>query len=266
MKVEGREICFSYHKQHPVLEHVSFCVNDGEIMAILGPNGAGKTTLLKCVLGLLKPDSGSVVIDGTSRFSMPGPAFWRICAYVPQARTLTFSYSVEEMVLLGRGPFLRFFEKPSDQDRQIAAEAMEEAGILALRDRSCDEISGGQRQLVLIARALAARPKILVLDEPETGLDLANQLRIMELLDQLSHQKEMAILLNTHSPDHAFAIADKTLLLTKRGARFGDTETVLTEETMQEAFGVQIHLRREMIEGREYVSIIPAALQKKPSD
>ena len=100
MNVEGRDICFSYDQSHPVLENVSFRVDDGRIMAVLGPNGAGKTTLLKCVLGLLKPDSGDVLIDGVSRFSMHGSAFWRLCAYVPQARTLTFSYSVEEMVLL----------------------------------------------------------------------------------------------------------------------------------------------------------------------
>ncbi|HCV55207.1 MAG TPA: ABC transporter [Erysipelotrichaceae bacterium] len=266
MNVEGRDICFSYDQSHPVLENVSFRVDDGRIMAVLGPNGAGKTTLLKCVLGLLKPDSGDVLIDGVPRFSMHGSAFWRLCAYVPQARTLTFSYSVEEMVLLGRGPYLHFFEMPTDHDRAIAEKAMAAAGVLDLRERSCDEISGGERQLVLIARALAAEPKILVLDEPETGLDLANQLRIMNLLDTLSHQKGLTILLNTHSADHAFAIADDTLLLTHTRPIFGRTEEVLNEETMQEAFGVRVHLHKETIDGKEYVSMVPVSLAEKKPD
>ncbi len=260
MKVEGKDICFSYDHSHPVLDRVSFSVDSGGIMAVLGPNGAGKTTLLKCVLGLLKPDHGEVLIDGVSRFSMHGSSFWRMCAYVPQARTLTFSYSVEEMVLLGRGPYLGFFEMPSDHDRMIAEHAMKDAGILSLRDRSCDEISGGERQLVLIARALAAEPKILVIDEPETGLDLANQMRIMNLLDTLSHQKGLTVILNTHDPDHAFAIADHTLLLTKTHSIFGKTSEVLTEEAMEQAYGVSIHLHSETINGKEYVSMIPVSL------
>ena len=136
-----------------------------------------------------------------------------MCAYVPQARSQTFAYTVEETVLMGRGPYLGFFQMPQRKDEEIAIQAMKEAGVYELRDRSCNEISGGELQLVLIARALAAKPQMLVMDEPETGLDFRNQLRVMDLIDVLSHQKGLTVILNTHYPDHACSIADRPAAL-----------------------------------------------------
>lgn len=185
-----------------------------------------------------------------------------MCAYVPQARSQTFAYTVEETVLMGRGPYLGFFQMPQRKDEEIAIQAMKEAGVFELRDRSCNEISGGELQLVLIARALAAKPQMLIMDEPETGLDFRNQLRVMDLIDTLSHQKGMTVILNTHYPDHAFSIADRTLLLSEHSAQFGKTSEVLTEEHMEEAFGVEVHMHEEKIRGKNYISMIPVALKE----
>ena len=184
-----------------------------------------------------------------------------MCAYVPQARSQTFAYTVEETVLMGRGPYLGFFQMPQRKDEEIAIQAMKEAGVYELRDRSCNEISGGELQLVLIARALAAKPQMLVMDEPETGLDFRNQLRVMDLIDVLSHQKGLTVILNTHYPDHACSIADRTLLLSDHSVQFGRTSEVLTEAHMEEAFGVEVHMHEEVIGGKNYVSMIPVALK-----
>ena len=237
MKLELIDGSFAYEHSGLVLNQVSFSAEEGETVAVLGPNGIGKTTLLRCLLGFLKLQKGEIRINGRPRSEISDQEFWRMCAYVPQARSQTFAYTVEETVLMGRGPYLGFFQMPQRKDEEIAIQAMKEAGVYELRDQ------------------------MLVMDEPETGLDFRNQLRVMDLIDVLSHQKGLTVILNTHYPDHACSIADRTLLLSDHSVQFGKTSEVLTEAHMEEAFGVEVHMHEEVIGGKNYVSMIPVALK-----
>lgn len=267
MSIEVIAGTFSYHNHHPVLADVSFSAQKGEIIAILGPNGVGKTTLLKCMLGFLEWNRGETRLDGRDIRSYRGRELWQKVAYVPQAREPAFSYRTEDMVVLGRSPYLGNFASPGKKDWQIADEAMEMAGIIGLKGKSCAQISGGELQLVLIARALAAQPEILVLDEPESGLDFRNQILVLDLLQRLRCEQGLTVIINTHYPDHALRIADHSLLLfTNNEYLFGKTENILTAENMQEAFHVDIAVKREMIGGQEYPAVIPIGLREQEHD
>ncbi len=258
MSIEVNAGTFSYRKGAPLLQDISFSVAAGQTLAILGPNGVGKTTLMKCLLGFLPWERGTTVIDGADIRSMRGRRLWQRVAYVPQARQPAFSYRVEDMVLLGRSPYLGDFSMPGKRDREIAAQAMELAGVSHLAGQSCARLSGGELQLVLIARALAAEPAYLILDEPESGLDFRNQLVVLDLIERLCREREMTVVLNTHYPDHALRISDQSLLLFGGGVyQFGRTEQILTEDHMRALFGVDIAVWRERIGAEEYAAVIP---------
>ncbi len=257
MKIETEHLRFNYAEQK-VLNDLSFGIEEGTITAILGQNGAGKTTLLRCLLGFLKPTEGVVKINGQPLSEIPSRQLRQISAYVPQAKHTAFAYTVEETVLLGRNPYLSLFQGPRDEDRAIAAEAMQECGIMDLRDKRTDAISGGELQLTLIARALAQQPELLILDEPETGLDFRNQLRVLRLLEKLKSDKGLTIVFNTHYPDHALQIADRVILLKEDGTcLFGEKEEILKEDILQDVFDVKIHTMQETINGRTYAAMIP---------
>ena len=261
MRFEVKNGCFSYPKGAEVLSHVSFTAEEGSIVSILGPNGVGKTTLVKCMLGFLKWKEGQTLMDGREVGSIPSKELWQKIAYVPQAKSVMFPMSCEEMVLLGRSAYLGLFSVPGKVDRSAAERAMELAGIGHLRDKSCSEISGGELQLVLIARALAAQPKLLILDEPETGLDFRNQLIVLNLIEKLSREEGISAILNTHYPEHAISISAKTLLLRRDGTSlFGAAGETLTPDNMRSTFGVEVSMREEEIRGKRYFSVIPVAI------
>lgn len=241
MKLSVQNGCFSYHKSDKqlLLDHINFEANDGELLAILGPNGAGKTTMLRCIMGFLKWSNGESLIDGKNICTISQRELWKIIAYIPQAKNTMFSYTVEEMVLLGRASHFGMFSKPSAEDIRKAHEVIERMHIDELCHKKCSEISGGELQMVLIARALASEPKILVLDEPESNLDFKNQLIILETMTELVGQG-MTCIFNTHYPAHALQRANKAMLLCKDGRFiFGDTKSVITEKNIETAFGVK---------------------------
>ncbi len=225
--------CFAYRGGAEVLRNVNLETASGELTAVLGPNGAGKTTLLRCLLGRLKWTAGrSFITDGDPK---------RI-SYVPQARGVTSPLSVEDMILLGRTGHMNLFGTPSEHDRETARQAAERLGIDGLLDRRCTEISGGELQMVLIARALAAEPELIVLDEPESNLDFRNQLITLDILTGLK-ESGICCLFNTHYPEHALTRADRTLLLPKNAEPiFGPTSEVLTEENIAAVFGVDAYI------------------------
>lgn len=258
MKFEVRNGSFSYRKGTPVLKDVSFTVEQGEILSVLGCNGAGKTTLLKCILGFLKWEKGDTFVDEKPLQSVSSSTFWKKVSYVPQAHFESFPCTVEETVLMGRNPYLSIFSSPGKKDEEKAEEAMKLCGILDLRNANINKISGGQRQLAYIARALCTEPEVMVLDEAETGLDYANQLAVLKLMHTLSKEKSMTVIFNTHYPDHALDISDKTLLFMKDDSYLsGKTREVLNEENMKKAFGTGIVMMKCEIDGRTYHSLVP---------
>ena len=224
----------------PVLTDVSFSVRDGDILCILGPNGVGKTTLFKSMLGLLAPIKGELLIDGEDVSRWDNKKKARYIGYIPQSHVPPFPYTVQQVVTMGTVASLGMFASPSRDDQRTALRAMKELGILYLRDRVYTEISGGERQMVLIARALAQKPQILLMDEPTANLDYGNQARVLEQINRLARQG-MAVVMTTHSPDHAFLCSSKVVLI-ERGNRisFGNADEMVTEENMRRAYGIDV--------------------------
>lgn len=209
--VELRDVRIGYSKHRSVGADISLCVWPQEVLCLLGPNGSGKSTLFKTLLGLLPSLAGQIEIMGKPLQAWTRQDVARQIAYVPQAHAAVFAFSVLEVVLMGRTACLSMFSSPSERDQQIACDCLEQVGMLHLVDRPYTQISGGERQLVLIARALAQQPRLLVMDEPTASLDFGNQLRVLSHIQALQ-QHGMGILLCTHQPEHALQIADRVAL------------------------------------------------------
>lgn len=258
MKFEVRKGSFRYKRGKEVLKDIDFSLEEACILSVLGANGAGKTTLLKCMLGLLPWSRGGSYLDGNNIREIPSRMFWRHVGYVPQAKPISFVYTVREMVVLGRNTHLRDWEQPSEEDWKIVDQCLERVGILSLRDRLCNQISGGEYQLVLVARALASSPSLLVLDEPESNLDFRNQTIVLDVIRRLCREEGISAVLNTHYPEHALDISHKSLLLMPDGtALFGNTGEILREDTLEQAFDVPVRIQTLHLPEREYTCVFP---------
>jgi iron complex transport system ATP-binding protein len=235
---------------------VSFAVAPGEVLCLLGPNGGGKTTLFKTVLGLLAPLSGRIAIDGTDTATWDARRRARMIGYVPQSGVGQFPFTVHEMVLMGRTAHRGAFAAPSATDHEVAAEALATLGIAALGPRDWLRLSGGERQLALVARALAQEPRLLVLDEPTANLDFGNQLRVLDQIRRLA-AGGLAVLFSTHHPEQAFACASQVALL-KDGAlaRIGPPDATITSETMQLLYDTEVDV---VSVGATMKSVVPRA-------
>lgn len=248
---------FSYDSRR-VLDNISFELSDGEILCVLGSNGVGKTTLLKCMMGLQKWHHGETLIDGKNISQIPQKEFWKKIAYVPQAKNSAFSFSALDMVTMGRSAHLGTFSQPTKEDEKLALEAMETCGITWLKDKLCTQMSGGELQMVLIARALTVNPQMLVLDEPESNLDFKNQLIILNIIEKLAREKNISAIVNTHFPAHAMKIGTKALILNKNAPPiFGKTSEVINEENMKKTFSVQVHISEFDYLNHHYRSVEP---------
>lgn len=244
-----------------ILQNISFSLREREVMTVLGPNGVGKTTLLKCMMGLLRWEQGKTMIDGVPLQDMKAADVWRRIAYVPQSKGTALSYTAREMVLMGRSARLGLFFQPTKDDYQAADEAMELVGITHLSTKQCSCMSGGELQMVLIARALSADPEMLVLDEPESNLDFKNQLIVLETIQRLSKEKGIAAIVNTHYPAHALKIADKALLLDYNGGcLYGNISDVVNEENMQKAFHVEVKIIDFPYKNQNHKGVIPISI------
>lgn len=219
---------FGYRPGHWVLRGYRGRVKRGEVFSILGPNGRGKTTLLKLLLGALDPREGTIHREGEA-------------AFVPQLFKCSFSYTVFDMVLMGRANHVRLFSTPGPKDEQAALSALERLGIADLADRPFDELSGGQRQLVIFARALSTQADTLVLDEPTAALDMKNQGAILRWIKELSREDGLSVIFTTHQPHHAHLVADTSMLmLGESDFHCGPTDEVMTEETLSALYGVEM--------------------------
>lgn len=225
-----------------VLKDISFSIQTGEVLCIIGPNGSGKSTLFKILLRLLPLQSGFLTLDNKPAAAFSAREYARYIAYIPQAHTPTFSYTVLEMVLLGRTCHLAPFRSPTEADKLIALEALTQLHIENLKDSLYTQLSGGQRQLVLIARAICQDAKLLIMDEPTANLDYANQQLILKAITSLS-AKGYSILMSTHSPDQPFTVSTKVLLL-KKGATvdYGSPKDILTEKNLELLFDVPMDI------------------------
>ncbi len=211
MKLCVEELCFAYGKRE-VLTDLSFELCTGELLSVLGPNGAGKSTLFRCMLGLLSPKSGSVKLDGREVSQLPPAALAKSLAYIPQSHNPAFHFTVFEMVLMGTTARVGCFSSPRAPQMDRALWAMERLGISHLKDRSFAAISGGERQLTLIARTLAQGAKLLIMDEPTADLDLGNAALVMQTLRVLV-QEGYGVIHATHEPEQAYLYSDRLLAL-----------------------------------------------------
>ena len=252
-----RNLSFAY-KVHPVLEQISFQAEEGSLMAVLGANGAGKSTLFKCILGLLKTEKGTVFLNGRDVKEMSRKEIAKTAAYIPQAESPVFNYNVFDSVLMGTTGSLSPLRSPGKEQIQAAEEAIAFMGIEELKERGINEISGGERQLVLLARAMAQKAKILIMDEPTANLDYGNQQHVM------SHVRMMAetgytVLLSTHNPEHALQYATDVLAIKDRKvAAVGKADELLDEELIERLYGLKVKITEAEVNGRIVRSCIPA--------
>lgn len=239
--LQAKNINFAYGNRK-VLDNVSLSLGKGEVVSLLGPNGSGKSTLLKILLGFHHPHHGEVLLDGEILHRISPKKLAKRIAYVPQIHQIAFPYSVIEVVLMGRMPHQSLFTHYSKCDRQIALEALDKLAISHLQNRAYTEISGGERQLALIARALAQGAKNFIMDEPVSGLDYGNQLRLLERIHQLA-QDGYSFLKSTHFPEHALLISDRVILL-GNGVIIaeGKPSEVITSENIQRLYGVEVDI------------------------
>lgn len=241
--ISVKDLSFSYDT-HEVLNGISFDAQPGELLCILGQNGAGKSTLFKCMLGLLKGHSGSVVIDGKDISEMK-PAEKASCvAYIPQAAHPAFSYSVLDMVLMGTNARLSGRISPGASEREIAMQALAKTGIEELADRNYSMISGGEQQLVIIARALAQGAQILIMDEPTSSLDYGNQMRVQKQLRQLVGEG-YTIIQSSHNPEQAYTFSDRIICI-KDGQVYkdGKPEDILDESLIRTLYGIEVEMMK----------------------
>ncbi len=240
--VEVTEVSFAYTTDKTVINDVSLNVHEGEIVTLLGPNGSGKSTFLKLVMGLIKPKTGTVRIEGEDIRRIPHKELARRIAYVPQVHKGAFPYSVLDVILMGRMPHKTFFFRYSREDMRIAASVMEKLSITHLSRRPYTEISGGERQLTLIARALAQGARIFVMDEPAGGLDYGNQMKLLEHITVLS-KEGYTFIKSTHSPEHALWIADRAVLIL--GGEIiadGNCSCVVNSESLYQLYKTKVNI------------------------
>ncbi len=232
-------LAFGYRNK-PVGRDVSFTVAAGETLGLLGPNGCGKTTLFRTILGLLAPQGGRVLIEDGEVAAMSRQAIARQFGYVPQAHAGYFPFAVRDVVLMGRTAHVGLFAAPGERDRAIAERMLDTLGIAHLADRTYTQISGGERQLALIARALAQEPRILVMDEPTANLDFGNQVRVLERIRALSREG-MTVILSTHDPDQAFQCCDRVVLIHQgRMLACAPPEQAITPASLRQLYGVDV--------------------------
>ena len=237
--VKIERLSFSYGNNH-VLEDVSFALKEGQAVALLGRNGSGKSTLLKIMLGLLKPSSGSVLLDGKESLSIKERS--KLVAYIPQYSTDVFSQKVIDTVVLGKAGQMQLFARPGKEEYKEAEERLAELGIESLRNRPMNKLSGGERQLVLISRALMQDAKTLLLDEPTASLDYSNQIMVMEKIKTLTG-KGYSALFSTHNPELALMYADSIVLLDDGKSEFIEKpESLVSSDRLSKLYRRDLHI------------------------
>ncbi len=257
MTVKVQEICFSYNAE-PVLRNISFEIEQGEFVSLIGPNGSGKTTLLKILARLLLPQKGKVLIFNRDINSYPRKELAKIIGFVPQDNSFVFPYTVMEVVLMGRTPYLKGIGFESYEDIKVATEVMELTKIKHLAQKPISALSFGERQMVLIARALAQQPKIILLDEPNAHLDISHQIEIFSLLKALSIENGITVISVSHDLNLISHYSDKIILLSKGEIfKIGKPDFVLTEENIKSVYETDVIVDPNPITGKPRITLLP---------
>ncbi|MGC9125640.1 MAG: ABC transporter ATP-binding protein [Caldisericaceae bacterium] len=237
--IKVNDLKFGYNGSN-ILDGLSLEVNEGEIFTILGPNGSGKTTFLKCIERILVPKSGTIEISGKDLNEYSIKELGKVVSSVPQLHRLTFPFTVLDFVLMGRNPYLDFFSLPSKDDLEIALEALNDVGIAHLRDSPYTNISGGELRLTLIARVLAQRTPVVILDEPTAFLDFKNEYIILSKIRELKMKKGLTIVLTLHDPNLAMRFSDRVMMLSDgKILSIGTPTEVLTQDNIKLLYGVE---------------------------
>ena len=237
-----------------VLDNVSLNIKPGTFTGILGPNGAGKTTLLKLILNLLQAEKNSILIKGKDIRIYSRKSLAKIEAYVPQSVKIDFNFTVEQVVMMGRTPFLGRFDRESSNDIKIAEWAMKETGVLELKEKLITHLSGGELQRVVIARALTQEPTILALDEPTSHLDIHHQINILSIIRSLAKRKSLTIVAVLHDVNHALEYCDNLFLLNQgKIVNSGSPEKVITPEIMEEVYNLNVKITKNPFTGNPYM-------------
>ena len=252
-----KEVSFSYLDGFS-LHHINLAVEKGERVALIGPNGSGKTTLVKLAAGVLTPIHGEVLLDEASLNSLSRREIAQRIAVVPQYFFMPFAFTVGEMVMLGRTPFIRAFSGEMEEDRSMARRAMELVGIEQFSGHTFSELSGGERQKAILAMALAQEPKLLLLDEPTAHLDINHQVEILELVKRLNRERKVTIVGVMHDLNLAALFFDRLILL-NGGAVFseGSPSAVLTERTIYDVFGASVRIEQHPSSKVPHIIVLP---------
>lgn len=253
---------FSYG-QEDIFQNINLEINKGEIFCLFGPNGCGKTTLIHSMLGMLTLSSGEISLAGKNVSSMNPQNIAREVAYIPQMHEKSFPYKVMDMVLMGRAAYTGMFSVPVARDREIADDMLKKVGMSQFKDRPYTQLSGGETQLVLVARALAQQTPILIMDEPTAHLDFRNELNFLETIVKLVQDNNLTIIMATHFPNHAFYFEGRDLISrlglmnNKKIAIQGSPKAVLTEDNMASTFNIKSKVISYESQGKHLRQIVP---------
>jgi len=263
-----RQVYFSYI-DGLVLHDINLSIEPGEMVGLLGPNGSGKTTLIKLASGILKPDRGDIELDGSDLSQLSRKSIARRMAVVPQQFHIPFAFTVSEVVMLGRIPFIKAFAGETGADRGAVTNALESVGITELAERRFDELSGGERQKVILAMALAQQPRLLLLDEPTANLDISHQLETLEWVRSLNLEKGLTVIAAMHDLNLASLYFDRLIILKEgRVSADGPPARVLTEDKIREVFSTSVRVEPHPATGVPHIVVMPKVDRSidKPSD
>ncbi len=242
---------------HPVLDGTDFSVERGDLVALLGANGAGKSTLLRCISRVLQPTGGHIILDGKELHKFKTKEAARLMAVVPQETTADFDFTVEDIVMMGRFPYLRRFQKEDYNDQEVVRRAMEMTGVSHLSERSVATLSGGEKQRVVMARAISQQPEVLLLDEPTANLDIGYQSMLLELASRLNREQGVTVIAAIHDINLAVHHFNRYILLSGgRVLAAGRAEEVITPENIQKSYGVPASIYRHPLHGVLQVSVV----------
>ncbi|MCB6993053.1 ABC transporter ATP-binding protein [bacterium 210820-DFI.6.37] len=257
--LEVKNAAFTYDEKRMILEDVNFTVEEGEILCVIGPNGCGKSTLIDCILGLNKLKSGQILVEGEDLSALKPKEFAEHVAYVPQGHKTTFAYTVLDVVTMGRTYAARMFAPPGEEEKAIARAALKQVGLEGFEDREYTKLSGGELQLVIIARAIAQQSKIMVMDEPTAHLDFTHELTVMEVIADLVKNRNRSIIMATHFLNQAYYLENAgvntkvALFSGKNFARMGKPSDILTEENLESTFNIITEIVNDGSGVRKYI-------------